>query len=231
MGHIKAALRKRVLDSYTNLTSGKLYSKINIINLMETFHADEFGHRASITNSDLGYGWLHYAMVRANKPKNILCIGSRHGYIPAVLAQACKDNGTGDVVFVDAGYDTGDINNWTGVGYWKTEEGKKCFQEFGLKKYINLQLTTTKNFFKKNRKKYDYIYIDGDHSYSGVRFDYINSRKILNNGGFIVFHDIDVMGKKKEGLYGVHNLWNEISGKNAIKFKFPGSGLGIIQKD
>jgi predicted O-methyltransferase YrrM len=198
---------------------------------MEIFKADEYGHRASIKNSDLGYGWIHYSFIRTTRPKNILCIGSRYGYIPAILAQACKDNGKGHVDFVDAGYGKGDKDHWTGEGYWKTKYGQNVFNAFALGKFISLYITTTQDFAKTTKKIYDYIYIDGDHSYKGVSFDYNKFWPKLAKNGFMAFHDIDVKGIKSEGLYGVQKLWKQIAVKNYLVFPFLGSGLGIIQKN
>jgi cephalosporin hydroxylase len=36
----------------------------------------------------------------------------------------------------------------------------------------------------------DVLFIDGDHSYSGVRSDYLNYRQLVRDGGIIAFHDI-----------------------------------------
>jgi len=40
-----------------------------------------------------------------------------------------------------------------------------------------------------NIHKYDILFIDGDHSYEGVKNDTINYMPIVRNGGYIVFHD------------------------------------------
>jgi predicted O-methyltransferase YrrM len=36
----------------------------------------------------------------------------------------------------------------------------------------------------------DVLFIDGDHSYAGVRSDYLNYRNLVRDGGVIAFHDI-----------------------------------------
>lgn len=50
-------------------------------------------------------------------------------------------------------------------------------------------LKTSDDFFKENTKKYDVIFIDGDHEYAAVRSDFENSVKCLKDGGVIVLHD------------------------------------------
>jgi len=217
-------------DLLSRLTRGKLSLDMTIKHLMEYFGTDEYGHQANLKKADIGYGWIHYGIVRAIKPKRVLCIGSRYGYIPAVLAQACKDSGTGFVDFVDPGYDPKDKNHWTGVGYWKTEKGKECFSNFGLGEWIALYVMTTSEFVKKSKKKYGYIYIDGDHSYKGVSLDYKLLWPRLMDFGFMVFHDVSITDQMPEGIYGVHKLWKKIANKQAFILPFKGSGLGAIQK-
>lgn len=200
--------------------------------LMQYFQADQLGHQADTIKADLGYGWIHYGLIRQQKPKKLLCIGSRHGYIPAIMAQACKDNKFGKVDFVDAGFGDGDKDHWTGKAYWRNNEGKSCFKNFGLEKSIKIFIQTTKKFKQENKnKKYDYIYIDGDHSYKGAKFDFESFWPALNKNGYMLFHDICVKEKLPEGEYGVWKLFDEISQKNPhISIDFDKSGLGIIQK-
>ena len=44
-------------------------------------------------------------------------------------------------------------------------------------------------FFLSNSKKYDLIFVDGDHSSIQVEIDINNSWKILNNGGYLILDD------------------------------------------
>lgn len=50
--------------------------------------------------------------------------------------------------------------------------------------------TTSDNFFKLNRQKFDVIFIDGDHSYGQVKRDVYNSINCLNKNGIIILHDL-----------------------------------------
>src|SRR5690606_6445193 len=132
-----------------------------------------------------------------------------------VMAQACKDNGIGKVDFVDAGFGEGDSDHWTGQAYWKTKAGLNSFKNFGLDKQITIFVQTTAHFAKKHKNKtYDYIYIDGDHSYQGVTFDFKAFWPKLKKNGFLLLHDVCVKGALPEGEYGVHRLFDEISQKN-----------------
>jgi predicted O-methyltransferase YrrM len=63
------------------------------------------------------------------------------------------------------------------------------------------------------KEKFDIIFIDGDHSYEGVKKDYDNALPLLNEGGYIVFHDIN-----SHACPGVVKIWNDIKDKNSIEF-------------
>ena len=49
--------------------------------------------------------------------------------------------------------------------------------------------------------KYDMITIDADHSYGGVKTDFINYTPLLNKGGIILFHDIHAQTVKATKLF------------------------------
>ncbi len=224
-------IRTFIEKKYRSFFVNKLVNSQKIQDLMLAFRADEIGHAANTKNSDLGYGWIHYGLLREQKPQHVLCIGSRHGFIPALLAQACKDNEKGHVDFIDAGFGEDDEGGWTGVGYWKTEEGTSVFNRFGLSKYITLHVMTTKDFFNKKSKKYDYVYIDGDHSLKGVLSDFLLVFPNTKRGGYITFHDVAEFGLKPEGEYGVWKLWRVLAMRfNSLSFTSYGSGLGVMRK-
>ena len=200
--------------------------------LIETYSAD-LGQNINGTQYALGFGLIHYAFVRNLRPQRILCIGSRKGFVPAILALACKDNATGHVDFVDAGYgpETPD-KHWSGVGFWKQVDPEQHFSNIHVSQYISTYVMTTRAFAQRHPdRRYQYIYIDGDHSYRGVKLDYALFWPKLEKHGFMVFHDVVVKGYLDKGLFGVWKFWKELGKKQTIVFPFPkDSGLGIIQK-
>ena len=55
----------------------------------------------------------------------------------------------------------------------------------------------------------DYAFIDGDHSYEGVRRDFEMYSTLVRSGGLIAFHDIAVHGSGTWNV-GVSKFWSEI---------------------
>ena len=198
------------------------------------FSRNDNWHELDIDKGNLGYGWIHYSLIRVLKPKRVLCVGSRFGYIPAICALACKDNQKGKVDFVDASYSqdsfTDKDRHWGGVGFWKGSDPQKHFARFGLSGYIKVHVTTSREFKKKfSRRKWGYIHLDGDHSYKGVKQDYDRFWSKLEKGGFMAFHDINT-NLDNDLNYGVDQFWQEIK-KEKASFELPGSnGVGILQK-
>jgi hypothetical protein len=190
------------------------------------------GHNLGKNPCFLGFGLIHYSLIRNLKPKRILCIGSRQGFIPAILALACKDNKQGKVDFVDASYSKGTNKSWGGTGFWKKTNPEHHFSTLNLSRHIKTHVITSEEFSKKYpKRKYQYIYIDGDHSYQGVKLDYELFWPKLEKNGFMVFHDVIAKGKLEGGTFGVWKLWKEINSKGKIILPFPKtSGLGIVQK-
>lgn len=187
-------------------------------------------HNLDFKRKNFGYGWIHYAMICNLKPKRVLCIGSRYGFIPAICAMACKDSGGGTVDFVDAGYGENEEDNWGGVGNWKNAKSN-YFEVGGIEKNIKLQVMKTSEFARKSKGvKWDYVYIDGDHSYPGVKYDFETFWPRLRLGGMLAIHDIFTTWDDGSE-YGTSQFWREIKQKYREYLEIPGDfGLGILKK-
>ena len=181
-----------------------------------------------------GYGLAHYALIRNQKPKNLLCIGSMYGYIPYMMSKACEENGYGKVDFVDAGYDIDDSNDRArhnfGLGFWKKHNVKKHFSYLLDNSYIDFHLMRSQDFAKKTKKKYDYIYIDGGHWYAQAKEDFSLFWPKLKEEGFLVFHDIHYEVVSKGIPFEYWKLWEELIEEFGFKFELSNhySGLGFI---
>ena len=215
--------------------SKNIINKNGINNIINFYAKGDIWHKQDFETGNLGYGWIHYGLIRLVRAKNVLCIGSRYGFIPAVCAMACKDNHYGRVDFVDAGFDMDDFegpgDHWGGVGFWKKCNPSKYFGKFGLDKHISLKVMKSSEYEKLNKnKKYDYIHIDGDHSYGGVKADFELFWPKLNKGGYLAIHDIG--SPDKDGnVYGTRKFWKELSKKYKVSLEFiEDPGVGIVQK-
>lgn len=58
----------------------------------------------------------------------------------------------------------------------------------------------------------DVLFIDGDHTYEGVKSDYLNYKHFVRTGGCIVFHDIVDRPENIVENVGVPEFWKELVG-------------------
>ena len=95
-----------------------------------------------------------------------------------------------------------------------------------------------------NGRKFDFLFIDGDHEYNGVLEDLIQWYPLVRPGGLIAFHDIVPDEEAKTGIRpkdsliwggGVHRFWARIKDrfehKEFVKdWDQGGFGIGVIHK-
>lgn len=77
----------------------------------------------------------------------------------------------------------------------------------------------------------DFLFIDGDHSYDGVRMDYETYAPLVREGGLIAFHDI-VPGDRA-GVGGVPRFWAEVKNGREVSeyvrdWNQGGLGIGVL---
>src|SRR5262249_52886582 len=57
-------------------------------------------------------------------------------------------------------------------------------------------------------RKVDVIFIDGDHSYAGIRQDFLEYRRLVRQGGIVAFHDI--VHNRFDPDIDVARFWDEL---------------------
>lgn len=217
------------------LSHQQIFHNKNLKTFTKQFAQEDNWHELDVKTGNLGYAWIHYSYIRILKPKNVLCVGSRYGLIPAICALACRDNGFGVVDFVDAGFDQNNPDHegkhCGGVGFWKTDLGRNHFKKFGLENHIKLHIMITRDFFTSTNKKWGYAHLDGDHSYKGINFDFNKTWPNILKGGIVAFHDINTTDTMGNIEYGTRRIWQELKKKYNTTIELPGTcGLGLIQK-
>jgi len=117
--------------------------------------------------------------------------------------------------------------------YWAGDQKNSIVEKINwLQSNVNTKVefhdSDSVGWLKNNQdKKFDTIFIDGDHSYDGVKGDFENSIPLLNDDGYIVFHDINSMG-----CPGVVKLWNEIRNDSCQEFiESRTCGIGVWKKN
>jgi predicted O-methyltransferase YrrM len=147
-----------------------------------------------------------------NSAKTMIEIGSFVGESTVLFAQSFKE-----VIAVDPfmeGYDDLDPTSYL-------FEFKNVYQTYldrtGDHQNIKTIVSTSDDAVEKLQgSKYDFIYIDGLHTYEGVKTDIQNYLPLVKDGGVIGGHDYT---NEHEHLVGVYKAVNEMFGAPDKVFK------------
>lgn len=167
--------------------------------------------RASIEKEDLK---ILLPLVAKINPKNILEIGTWKGYSAETWIKAFKPD-----IFITIEKDDISIHEYnvhTNIGYksWYNSDSHDPKVLRDVKIY--------------SPEGFNYFFIDGDHSYEGVRKDFEMYSPLVKKGGIIALHDTCYHADKTEE---VDIFWNEIKNKYPyveIKAGKNSTGIGII---
>jgi predicted O-methyltransferase YrrM len=167
--------------------------------------------------------------VRGRNPRTMLEIGSLEGY---TLSRWCESLTPGaTIVSIDLLVPDSDARFPVQLsghrGAWGVT-ASKCGHAFcmlsGNSRDSRLASLAAAN------APFQFIFVDGDHSYEGVRSDWLTYFPMLADRAIIAFHDIGV----NEPHSGVNRLWNEIKAdfryREILHCPFGTKGIGIIYK-
>jgi len=151
------------------------------------------------TDLHLGDGLLVYSFIQFIRAKVCVCIGSGGGFIPRLMTQARMDlhsqnifegnnqpewGDIGTTIIIDAANGVGGFTDWTA-------ENSFLRQHFQPQVILETSEKTFYDYFIRQDIKIDYLHIDGDHSYEGVKKDFELYSTIMSENGIITIHDID----------------------------------------
>jgi predicted O-methyltransferase YrrM len=169
--------------------------------------------------------------IKQRNPKYILELGTARGGTLYLFSNIASQDAC--IISVDLPYGFSKI----GYSIWR-KQLYKSFEKANQKIYLVLEnshehrcLETVKSILNGNML--DLLFIDGDHTYEGVKKDFEIFSPLVRDSGVILFHDI--VEFPKNNLCKVSNFWNEIKHKyeymEFVEDWHQGSaGLGLIIK-
>lgn len=180
--------------------------------------------------SGLGRGvYVLYALARAMRPAVVVEIGSARGKSTCALALACRQNGRGKVFAIDPHT----LNAWTdvGTGGATLEFLRGRIAAYGLGDWCEVMPTDSQTAARGWAQPIDVLFIDGDHTYEGVRHDFETFRPWLTNRSLVVFHDTTWAHHTQDAGYrddiGVPRLMEELKGAGYHSVTVPGVWPGL----
>ena len=90
---------------------------------------------------------------------------------------------------------------------------------------IAMHHLTSDVFFKKNTDTFDVIFIDGLHHADQVYRDIINSLAVLNDGGYIICHDMNPLQESHQAIPFVSGTWNGDCWKAFVQLRYERNDL------
>jgi len=192
------------------------------------------GHGQRAGDANLGLGWLYYGLVRIERPKRVVCIGSWRGFVPIVLASALRDNGEGGrLTFIDPSLVD---------GFWRdAQRTRDWFESFGLDN-VEHHRSTTQDFVGSEAFQaldpVGLLFVDGFHSEEQARFDHEAFVDKLTSEAVILFHDSirparsDMYGADKPYVHTAHRYLDELAGRDDLQLMdFPlDSGVTAVRR-
>jgi len=174
------------------------------------------------TDLHLGDGLLVYSLIQFIRAKICVCIGTGGGFIPRLMTQSRVDlwhqkifegnpsNEWGDIgttIIVDAANGVGGFTDWT-------DEDSFLRKHFAPQVILETSEKAFYDYFIRQDIKIDYLHIDGEHSYEGVKKDFELYSSIMSENGIITIHDTDE-------LYHSTFVVTENSKKDFVPFNGP----------
>lgn len=104
----------------------------------------------------------------------------------------------------------------------------KVVKEFGSMENVEIcRMTSTEWFGAYEEPFLDWIYIDGDHSYTGAYNDFINALKVVKTGGIIIGDDYKWGRDGDKG--GVKKAVNQVAEENFLTLEKYGMNQVVIR--
>jgi predicted O-methyltransferase YrrM len=140
-------------------------------------------------------------------PKYILEIGTANGGTLFCFCKLAQDDATIISIDLPKGEFGGGYPEWKIPIYQAfAKENQKLYL---LRKDSHKQETLEEVKKILNGNQLDFLFIDGDHSYEGVKKDFEIYSPLVKKGGIIAFHDIAPKGNP-EFVGGVPTIYQEI---------------------
>lgn len=169
-------------------------------------------------------------ITKKHKPRYLLEIGTALGGTLFSFSRTANPHATLISIDLPGGKFGGGYPIWR-IQYYKSFASK--YQKIKLLRRSSHDMNTL-NKIKSylNNAQLDMLFIDGDHTYKGVKQDFELYSPLVKKGGLVVFHDI-ALHPPETGVE-VDRFWSEIKQKfsyqEIIKDPNQGSaGIGIIE--
>ncbi len=168
-------------------------------------------------------------LTRESSPKSILEIGTKNGGTLFLFCRVAHPSALIISVDLPAGKFGGGYPSWKSPIYKSFAAKEQKIHLLRADSHEQATLDHVKSLLKGG--SLELLFIDGDHTYDGVRKDFEMYTSLMGETGRIVFHDIVPGSLEKVG--GVPRFWQEVKSKynyqEIVKsWSQGGYGIGVI---
>jgi predicted O-methyltransferase YrrM len=204
----------------------KLPARVGVDSLLDTAFSPEF---ALIEPWQVRSEIAEVLRILEKKPpRAVMEIGTANGGTLFLLSRVATE----DALIISLDLPGGSF----GGGYPEWKKGVyESFARAGQKMHL-LRANSHDETVKKTvtdivgSSKIEFMFIDGDHTYEGVKEDFYSYQHLLAPGALIMFHDI---APHPNPIYGVDKFWKEIrqlhpANEFVESWTSSGKGLGLL---
>ena len=150
--------------------------------LLMHFKANKINFLSGLGDSS----YLLYGLVRSMKPEVCVEIGSARGRSTCFIGMALKENGRGKLFAIDPHQ----LTNWNDYKSVDTFEIiMNNLAALHITNQVEIVRMTSEEAARGWSRQIDMIFIDGDHTYDGIKRDWELFVPHLTTFGVVIFHD------------------------------------------
>jgi predicted O-methyltransferase YrrM len=177
-------------------------NEINLDQIFNSHEINEFWKNTSVAIEKLGIpdgtGGVNpgdqraiFYLISALKPKSVLEIGTHIGGSTVIIASAFsnfKTEKNSKLVSVDI-RDVNSAKKKPWLKYGTKHSPKEMIDLLGYSSNVQFVKNTSLDYAKKSKQKFDFIFLDGDHTAKTVYEEIPIALRLLNPNGVILLHD------------------------------------------
>ncbi len=160
----------------------KAARKAGIVNHEECLYVPFIDFRSGLVEG----AWLLHGLAVSMKASVCVEIGSANGLSACYVGLALKQMGQGRLYAIDP-HTTTDWNDSGAMDSLRVM--RENMRRFKVEDYVEIIRDYSNNAAKNWTQPIDLLFIDGDHSYEGVKSDWEAFAPHVNPFGVVVFHD------------------------------------------
>lgn len=177
------------------------------VDLSLNFHLSFQGYRIQLSPAQVKDEMTRLArFVYDMKPKAVLEIGTASGGTLFLWCRLASADATIISIDLPGGPFGGGYPEWRISFYKKMARGKQTLELLRQNSHDPATLRDVMRIL--NGHEVDFLFIDGDHTYEGVKSDFDMYSPLVKNGGIIAFHDI--VPHPDESTCQVSRFWNQV---------------------